>query len=500
MSADLPERPSLDHLRNQAKALLRAYREGDAGAAERFRALSLPPGAAPKLADAQRLVARAYGFASWPKLKAHASATPEPEPHQLVKAAFDADDAEALRRLIGRHPALKAMVNEPICPFDSPPVNWVKSRAMLDVLLEAGADINARSRWWAGGFGILDSVDLRLAAYAIARGAAVTVHAAARLGMIDRLRELVSADPALVHARGGDGQTPLHFASTVEIARYLLDHGADIDARDVDHEATPAQWMVRDRQDVARFLVERGCATDILLAAALGDLERVRALLDADPASIRTSVSERHFPKRDPRSGGHIYIWTLGHNMTPHTVARAFGHEEVFRLLMDRSPAELKLTQACALGDEQTYDALLAEHPDVAGTLSDDDRRKLPDAAMNNNADAVRLMLKAGWPADARGRHNGTALHWAAWHGNAAMLREVLRHAPPIEDADNEFNATPLGWATHGSEHGWHRATGDYPATVNLLCDAGAIIPKELAGTDVVKAVLRRHRSSKNVS
>jgi len=41
----------------------------------------------------------------------------------------------------------------------------------------------------------------------------------------------------LVHARGGDGQTPLHFASTVEIAEFLLAHGAAIDARDVDHEA-----------------------------------------------------------------------------------------------------------------------------------------------------------------------------------------------------------------------------------------------------------------------
>src|SRR5688572_12651932 len=171
MSADLPDRPSLDHLRNQAKALVRAYREGHAEAVEQFRVLSLPPGAVPKLADAQRLVARAYGFASWPKLKAHASAPPEPDLHKLVKAAFDADDAEALRRLIARHRELKAIVNEPIGPFDSLPINWVKSRAMLDVLLEAGADINARSRWWAGGFGILDSVDPPLAAYAIERGA-----------------------------------------------------------------------------------------------------------------------------------------------------------------------------------------------------------------------------------------------------------------------------------------------------------------------------------------
>ena len=146
---------------------------------------------------------------------------------------------------------------------------------MLDVLLDAGADINARSRWWAGGFGLLHGAPPDLAAYAISRGAVVDVHAAARLGLYDRLQELVTADPRQVHARGGDGQTPLHFASTVEIAGYLLDHGADIDARDVDHESTPAQYRVRDHPEVARFLIQRGCQTDLLLAAALGDIELV---------------------------------------------------------------------------------------------------------------------------------------------------------------------------------------------------------------------------------
>src|SRR3989442_550496 len=57
-----------------------------------------------------------------------------------------------------------------------------------------------------------------LAAYAIERGAVVDVHAAARLGMMEKLRELIEAEPALVNARGGDGQTPLHFATTIEVA------------------------------------------------------------------------------------------------------------------------------------------------------------------------------------------------------------------------------------------------------------------------------------------
>ncbi|TMQ00196.1 MAG: ankyrin repeat domain-containing protein, partial [Verrucomicrobia bacterium] len=171
--------------------------------------------------------------------------------------------------------------------------------------------------------------------YAIQRGAVVDAHAAARLGLIDRLRELISTNPSLVHARGGDGQTPLHFASTVEVAQYLLDHGADIDARDVDHESTPAQYMIRDRQAVLRYLVQRGCKTDILMAAALGDADLVRRHLDANPDCIRIRVSDDYFPKANEKSGGTIYQWTLGWHLSAHEVAKQFGHEEVFRLLMD---------------------------------------------------------------------------------------------------------------------------------------------------------------------
>jgi len=56
MSRDLPSRPDLEHLKKQAKALLRSMRERDANAT---------------LADALHALARDYGFASWPKLKAH---------------------------------------------------------------------------------------------------------------------------------------------------------------------------------------------------------------------------------------------------------------------------------------------------------------------------------------------------------------------------------------------------------------------------------------------
>ena len=46
-----------------------------------------------------------------------------------------------------------------------------------------GANINARTQWWAGGFGVLDLAPLHLTEYLISRGAHIDIHAAARLGM-----------------------------------------------------------------------------------------------------------------------------------------------------------------------------------------------------------------------------------------------------------------------------------------------------------------------------
>jgi ankyrin repeat protein len=293
------------------------------------------------------------------------------DPFAALADAMRATDTAAADALLRRHPELRARLNEPIPDgaFGATALITAvhsQNREMINLLLQHGADIDARSDWWAGSFGVLDTCALDFASFLIERGATVDAHAAARLGMMDTLNALISANPELVHARGGDGQTPLHFASTVEIAKYLLDHGADIDTRDIDHESTPAQYMVRHRQDVARFLVTRGCHTDILMASALGAYELVRRYLDDDPASIRTRVSKSYFPMRNERAGGSIYIWTLGSEKTPHVIAREFGHEDVFRLLMERSSDEMKLAQACDLGDETLFNALLAKRPDLA--------------------------------------------------------------------------------------------------------------------------------------
>ena len=294
----------------------------------------------------------------------------------------------------------------------------------------------------AGGFGVLDDCDPGLVNFLVERGAVLDAHSAARLGLMAELRELVAADPSVVHAPGGDGQMPLHFASTVEVAQFLLENGAEINALDTGHDSTPAQYMLRvqqkrhyprDRQEVARYLVSRGCQTDLLMAAALGDANLVLRHLESDPACIRLNVSEEWFPKRDPRAGGTIYLSTLGPHRTAHSVAREFGHEEIFQLLVEHTPDELKLALACEIGDEAVFQKFLAQNPNAARTLSENEKQKLPDAAHDNNTTAVRLMLEAGWPVDTAGEMGAAALHWAGFNGNAQLTREILRFHPTLE-------------------------------------------------------------------
>ena len=80
----LPDRPNLRHLKDQAKDLLKA-------------------GTAASIADAQFKVARLYGFASWPKLKAHIDSFEEVG---QLKQAIDTNDIDRVKTMITRNPAL----------------------------------------------------------------------------------------------------------------------------------------------------------------------------------------------------------------------------------------------------------------------------------------------------------------------------------------------------------------------------------------------------------
>jgi Ankyrin repeat len=495
----LPAHPDLDMQRKLAKALARDYWRSDAEAIERVLALHPKPPAREHfaLADAQLVIARGYGFSSWPQMKRKIDSLTK-SPLELFKAAVEAGDVEQVRQLFMSHADLVDKINEPMFGFDSRAVHVARNNLeLLDLLLARGADLNARTTWEKGGFGLLEQVSPEQAAPLIARGARIDVWAAAHLGMFAELKQLIANDPTLVQAKGGDGKRPLHFASTVEIARFLLEHEADIDAIDDDHDSTPAQHLIADYPEVAAFLVANGARSDLLLATALGDIGLVRRHLDADPGAIAMRVDRDWFPMIDTApNGGHIYQWTLGFHVSAFDVARKRGHTEVLALLLERARPLDRLLDAVWCGDEVRADAALADDPQLVQRAPEKVLRLVADAARNNNTAAVRAMLRRGFPVTAKAQHEGTVLHWACFHGNPEMVAEVLRHNPPLDMLDHDFEDPPMGWLVFGALHCWRgMSTKKHAACAPALLAAGAEVKEAWlpTGDDALDQVLRAH-------
>ena len=466
-----PVPANLEQQRKLAKDLLRAARAGDPAALARMRAVRPDASAARslKLADAQLAVAREGGFESWPKLIG--------DFHERdVKAFCDAvragDVGLAGQLVASAH--VRKRINDPMFVFGQRAAHIAaKNEAMLTTLIAAGADVNMKSDWRNGPYTVLDNADEDTARFLLTQGATLTPNVAARLGWFDQLQRLVNAEAALVHARGGDGQQPLHEAKTVAIADFLLDRGAGIDVRCVDHNTTPAQYALVARPDVCRRLLERGAMPDIFMAARLGNISLASRLLDSDPGCVAARINEPGYPPVPPL---HIYCWTLGFGLSPQDVALKFEHRDLHDLLVTRSPARVRFIDALLNADEPAVNAVLAEDASLLSSLTRRDHGRLAQAIFNERFAAADLMLRFAFDPSAPGIDGGTALHAACWVGNVRMVERVLeRGGVPLDARDPTHQSTPLGWAAFGSVH--RRAAGaDYPAVVDRLVAAGANI------------------------
>ena len=320
---------NLEQQHKLAKDSIEAARTGDAAAVARIRAARLDAGEASRLlalADAQLAVAREAGFPSWPRLVADFQ-------ERDVKAfcgAVRARTSHARSSSSRWTTCARASTIRCSTSASAPRMSRRRTSSLLDVLIGVGADVNLRSDWQHGPYTVLDNADEATARWLLERGAALTPNVAARLGWLEDSERLVDADSALVHARGGDGQQPLHEAKTVEIADWLLDRGAGIYVRCIDHHSTLVQYALADRPDVCRRLLERGATPDIFMAARLGDAALATSLLDAIPSvppPASTSPATRRYPPFN------IYCWSLGFGLSPHAVATRFGHADVHALL-----------------------------------------------------------------------------------------------------------------------------------------------------------------------
>jgi ankyrin repeat protein len=392
-------------------------------------------------------------------------------------------DAAAVRRVLSQHAEFRPLINAPLFPFNAPAiVACANDAAMVDVLLEFGADPNKRSEWWAGPFHALHVATGEAAERLLAAGAVPDACAAAHLDNVELLESMLAAKPERVAERGGDGQTPLHFARSERVVDLLLDNGADIDARDVDHRATAAEWMLDRSRDagryaLARHLVQRGAAVDIFLAAALGLTDVARVMVQRDPALLDEHTGRGRYGNVPP-SSSHIYLWTIGSNCSPLDVAAQFDHDDTLRAMLPFATPVQQLRLACRRADAEGARMLLREHPSVVSSLGPEDQRAITDAAWDGNAPAVALMLELGFDPATPGQDMGTALHCAAWQGSASTVAALL--AVPAGRAllvhrESHHDSTPLGWCCHGSLNG--PPSGKFAQVATLLLEAGA--PRE---------------------
>lgn len=494
----LPSRPDLAQQKKLAKELLESFASGDAEALARVRS-ELPDKQKITLADAQFVLAREYGFENWAALKQHIEArgNDKRSPEERMHDAFSRHDANTVRALFEKHPSLRQRINEPLFAFDSPAiVAYAKDPAMVDVLLDFGADPNRRSDWWAGGFHALYSATGAVADRLIAAGAIPDACAAAHLDRVELLSRMIAEDPARVHERGGDGQTPLHFAVSRAVVDLLLDAGADIDARDVDHRSTAAEWMLEQKRgagrfDLARYLADRGASVDIFLAAALGLSDKARTMLRDNPKLLDFRIGDGDYSERPP-SSYHIYMWTIGDGRSPLDVAAQFEQPDTVAAMLEFASPLQRLLLACRRADEASARALLRETPGIIESMTTGDHRAITNAAWNGDARAVALMSDLGFDPRTEGHDGGTALHCAAWQGSvdtvAVLLRRLeARELIPIKDS--HYGATPLGWCVHGSRFG--NTSHDHAGVARLLLEAGARPePGPVEASPAVEAVL----------
>jgi ankyrin repeat protein len=536
----LPDRFNLDHLKKQAKDLIRRYRSRDPEALARFRH-ALPAAAgrsddeiaslALRLHDAQSCVARSYGFASWADLRRYAEvqsaarhdraarvlawlrlvysgdvdgtanrANPGVAARMLAEYPDLTADNPYLACAIGEEGALRqaakadpAWINRPGGPLQLPPLVAVTHSSLLQLpqfrerlhgsarfLLAAGADPNQRigSRWPPASLAEPDDDQPLSALY----GAAGRNHDPE----LTKLLLDAGADP-------NDNESLYHALESLACTRLLLEHGARI-------AGTNAFYRVFDLDNVA--------VLELLLQHGADPNERPRNPPLTDWGSpllwaIRRRRSRRHVEVL-LQAGADPAARTPG-GSSAHSLALQFGLGEVAELLREKAAAEPvseedQFIAACARGDEAEARRIRSRRPDLPGSLGEAQLRLLPDMTAEGGEEGARVMVKVGWPIAVRGGDwSASALNLAVFRGNAGLTRFLLEHgASWREEHGHDDNACgTLSWASRNEP----LAGGDWAGCAQALLDHG--MPAGKPDPDDPECVLidgRRMRFSEEVS
>jgi hypothetical protein len=270
----------------------------------------------------------------------------------------------------------------------------------------------------------------------------------------------------------------LHFARDIDTAKLLLARGAQLEARDEDHDSTPVQWLIGEAPEVVRFLLEQGAAPDIFLAAALGDRQLAERLIEANPGCLAYRIGKSPaFPPLGHGRGGTIYQWTLAFNSYAHQIALFKGHDELFAFLYEKSDTVTRFLVSCVLARRAEAEAIAAANPGIVASLPEADL-ELPARycwETNTNLEAVKLMLDVGFPiAHPERTHGYSPLHNAAWSGSADLVDLLIARGAPVDLVDPTYNSTPLGYAIYDCTVEKRHPEGEFGRVVRSLLEAGS--------------------------
>ncbi|WP_175835280.1 ankyrin repeat domain-containing protein [Burkholderia anthina] len=525
----LPLEAHPDHLKKQAKALLRLYRQRDPDALARF-VRSLPAAAHRtlddvaaldlRLHDAQSCIAREYGFASWADLGVfvETQALARHERSQLIRrwlglayggdvtGSFEAGRPRVAAQLLREQPGLVGDEPTVACAagdldavrrataadpgwvahaggvLNLPPLVAVthsrlglipefaaKLRACARHLLDAGADPNQRigNRFPPASLAAPDDSGPLSALY----GAAGVIRDPVLTAMLLE----AGADP-------NDGESLYHSLENPACTRVLLEHGARV-------SGTNALRRALDMPDADALELLLAHGGDPNEPAGAGPTQTWGAPL---LRAIAVRRSARHVAAllaagADPRArtaaGVSAYRLAMQTGLSDVAAAlRAAGADEP----LDAADA---FVAACARGDAADARRIQARHPALPQALPEDRLRLLPDAAAWGSVDAVKVMVELGWPIAARGGDwDASALNHAVFRGDAALLTFLLEHGASWRDAHG-FGSDALGtlsWASVNEPAGVGDA--DWEACARVLLAHG--VPRAVRDPSNPEAVL----------
>lgn len=474
MARSLPRRPNLAHLKKQAKDLVRAHEAHDPDACQRIKEhLPRLSTASPAeilaanftLHDAQLVIAREYGFPSWSKLKQHIESLAGAAPRRLRPFVRDLAYYEeraqglvsvqrsglstALQVIRDFHPRFSGASDEEI-------------RAAQFTLDDARL-VLARQHGFDDWPGFMRHVE------ALAEGERVEPFMAAfeamKAGDLPQLQVLLRQDPALVNARGTNGNTLLNLATSlkqVEIVKALIEAGADVDLAN-DRGWTPLHQAAYGADLILlEILLDAGASID-LSAHGDGGTPLVCALFWGHDA-VADCLAQRGIVPRNLRVAaglGRLDLVRAFFAPDGSLKAEAGAHREFYRphsgfpaWSPTNDPQEIideSFAYACKNGRINVLSFLIQRGADINGKPYM--CTALHWVAGRGRTDVARWLIEHGAKTDIKGRMGEpdgiTPLHVAVWSGHLDMVRLLVEHGADPNIPDDSYNSTPHGWAAH---------------------------------------------------